>query len=159
MRETSAFGMTRGQSVTIQKAIGVGGGKSEEAQNAQVVFADAVGRDADETHARRIDIGKATDRIVDRAVCVTVERVDCEVAAAGVGGPVGGEGDAGMAAIGLDVGAQCRDFERNMVRDHGDSAVLQAGRDRLQACLLHRLDGLLGLGRRRDIDIGDRAPD
>ena len=84
------------------------GGEAEEAQDAQVVLADALGGIADEAHAPRREIGVAAERIEHLAVGVAVERVDGEVAPAGVGRPVVGEGDGGVAAVRLDVLAQRR---------------------------------------------------
>ena len=64
---------------------------------------------------------------------VGVERVHAEVAALGVLLPAFGERDGGAAAVGADVAAQRGDFERLVIDDDGDRAVLDAGRVRGEA--------------------------
>ena len=71
--------------------------------------------------------------IVDGAVARRRQRVDREIAPFGIGLPVAAELDLGMAAIGFDVLAQRRHLERVLVDDDGDRAVLDAGRNRLEA--------------------------
>ena len=88
---------------------------------------------ADEAHAPRFEIGKAADIIVHDAVGGHRKRVHGEVAPLGVGAPVAAEAHIGVAAEGLDVLAQRRDFERPAVDHDGDGAVLDAGRHRLEA--------------------------
>ena len=46
----------------------VGGMEAEEAQDAQIIFRDALARVADEAHAARRKIVKAADIVIDRAV-------------------------------------------------------------------------------------------
>ena len=62
----------------------IGGVKAEEAQDAQIVFRDALARIADEAHAARGEIGEPADIVVDRAVARRRQRVDGEVAPLGV---------------------------------------------------------------------------
>ena len=61
------------------------------------------------------------------------KRVDGEIAPLGVGLPVAAERDLGVAAVGFDVPAQRRDFERMLVDDGSDGAVLDSRRHRLEA--------------------------
>ena len=104
------------QRVGIDLALAVPGMKAEQAQDAQIILADARGRIADETHAARLQIGDAADIIEHFAVRVRVKRVHGEVAALRVFRPIGGEGDDGAAAIGRDIAAQRRDLERLAAR-------------------------------------------
>ena len=137
----------------------VGGVEAEEAQDAQVVFGDALMRIADEAHAPRRQIGQPADIIVDRAVARHRQRVDGEIAPLGVRLPVAAEGDLGVAAIGLHVLAQRGDLERMLVDDHGDGAVLDAGRHRLEAGGLHAAHHLLRHRGGGDVDLVDRHVD
>ena len=105
--------------------------KAKEPQDAQIIFFDPPLRIADEAHATRGDVVKAADIIVHHAVGRSRQRIDREVAPLGVGAPVAPERDARLAAERFDVLAQRRDFERMMIDDDGDGAVLDAGRDRL----------------------------
>ena len=105
--------------------VAVLGAKAEEAQDAQVVLADALARVADEAHALGLEIGIAAERIVHRAVGVAIERVHGEVAPHGVLAPVGGERHLGVAAERLDVAPQRRHLERNLVGDDRHRAVLR----------------------------------
>jgi len=114
-------------------AFAVGGMKESAPQNAQVVFLDAQLGIANEAHPAHVEIGQPADVIMDRAVARGRQRVDGEISALGVGLPVAAKRDLGGTAIGLDILAQGRDFERMLVDDHGDGAVLDAGRHRLEA--------------------------
>ena len=67
-----------------------------------------------------------------------------------------GEGDDGAAAEGLDVAAEGRDLERPAVGDHGDGAVREAGRHRLQPGRRGERDHRLRHGVGGDVDVGDR---
>ena len=119
--------------------------EAEEAQDAQVILADARRRVADEAHAPALEIGEAADMIVHGAVAAHRERVDGEVAAAGVGFEITPETDGGAAAVRLDVLAQGRHLERRALDHHRDGAVLDAGRHGLEA----RLAGARAHDRRR----------
>src|SRR5271169_4692511 len=88
------------------------------AQQPQHVFGDPGGGIADKADMASLQIGDAADRVIDRAVGSEEDRVDREIAARRIGGPIGVEGDAGAAAISLDVAAQCRDLEMSR-RDQG----------------------------------------
>ena len=80
--------------------------KAEEAQDAQIILGDAGRGIADEAHAARVQIGKAADIVVHRAVARHRQRVDGEVAPLRVVLPVAAERDLGLAAEGLDILAQ-----------------------------------------------------
>ena len=132
--EPVAAGDAGGKPFGVGMAAGaVGGVKAEEAQDAQVIFRDALCRIADEAHAPRRQIVEPADVIVDRAVARGRQRVDGEIAPLGVDLPVAAEGDLGVAAVGFDVLAQRGHLERMLLDDDGDGAVLDAGRHRLEA--------------------------
>ena len=130
---------------------------AEEAQDAQIVLGDPRRRVADEADAPGAQVGKAAERIDQRAVGLGVERVHGEVAPGRVLGDVVGEGDDRAAAVGGDVAAEGRDLERLVLGDHGDGAVRDAGRHRCRPAAA--ASAITGLGPRvgGDVDVGDRA--
>ena len=102
---------------------------AEKAEDAKIVFGDALIGIADEAHAPGRDIVKPADMVMHHAFGVDRKAVDGEVAPLGVADPVAAECDLGLAAIGLGVLAQRRDFERMALDDQRYSAVVDAGRD------------------------------
>src|SRR5690606_19645313 len=72
----------------------------------------------------------------------------------GIALPVLAEGYPGMSAVGLDVSAQRRHLIAAPVGDHGDGAVLLAGRHGTKAGALRPLLSLIWRGGRRDVDVG-----
>ena len=50
-----------GKPARVRRAVAIGGVEAEEAQNAQIILGDALGRLADEAHAPRFEIGKPAD--------------------------------------------------------------------------------------------------
>ena len=132
--------------------------EAEEAQDAQVVLADALARVADEAHALGLEVAVAAERIVHRAVGIAIERVHGEVAPHGVLAPVGGERHLRVAAERLDVAAQRRHFERHLARQRrspcrarcrsAPRAGRRAAASRITSC---------GQRRRRDVDVLDRC--
>ena len=73
-----------------------------------------------------------------------IKRVDGEVAPRRILGPVVGEGDHGMAAIGFHIPAQGGDFEGMLAGDGGDGAVIQARLHHLDALALSRASASSG---------------
>ncbi len=134
----------------------IGGVKAEEPQNTQVVFLDAFCRVADEPHAAMGKIVEAAGIIVDGAIARHGERVDREVAPFGIGFPVAAKFDLGMPAKCFDVLAQRRYLERMLVDHDGHRAVLDAGRNGLEARRGHALHDFVGHRRRGYIDLQDR---
>ena len=131
------------------------GKEAEEAQDAQKIFAVRVSASP----------MKRTVRLSSRPVRRPgrpprhrrrVERVDGEVAAFGIAPPVAPEPHLGAAAIGLDVVAQRRHLIRPAGGNHGDRAVLDAGRHRLEAGGLGALGRFRRQRRRCDVDIRHR---
>ena len=112
-------------------------------------------RIADEAHAALGEIGIGAERVEHLAVGAAVERIDREVAPARIGRPVVGEGDGGVAAVGLDVLAQRRDLVGDMIGDDRDRAVGDAGRHGGEARRLRRRHHLVRPRRGGDVDIGD----
>ena len=101
--------------------------ETEEAQDAQMVFGDALKGIADEADVPLLEIVEPAEIIEDFAGRRVGEQgVDREVAAGGIGLPVVGERHRRPAAVGLDVGPQGRDLERMAVADRGDRAMLDA---------------------------------
>ena len=114
---------------------------------------------ADEADAAGDDVGVAADRIVDRAAGIDRERVDGEIAAAGIRRPVAAEADDRVAAVGLDVLAQRRHLEAAARDDQRHRAVLDAGRHHLDAGGLgQRGIDLVGRRGRGEIDSPTGTP-
>ena len=82
----------------------------EEAVDAEAILGDAHVGIADEAHAADERVVDPADRIEQRARRIGVERVHREIAALGIAAPVGAELHHRLAAVGLDVLAQRRDF-------------------------------------------------
>ena len=143
------------EAVRVVVAVGVLRGEAEEPEDAQVVLADALAGIADEAHAARHEIVEPAERIVDRAGGVAIERVDREVAASRVLRPIVGEGDGGVAAVGLHVAAQGRHLEGVVIGDHRHGAVLQAGLDDGEASGAGEPHHVLGRRGGGEVDVGD----
>ena len=111
----------------------------------------------------RLEIGHPAERIVQCAIGIEVDRVDREIAAGRILGPIGVEGDPGPPAIGFDIAAQGRDLEMPRrfrgVENGRHGAMLDPGRDRLDPRFVERRDDRLGARRGGEIDVSDRAPE
>ena len=143
------------QSRGVGMVLAVPGVKAKKPQDTQIVFGDPRRRLADEAHAPRRDIGDAADIIENPAVGGDGQRIDGEIAPLGVGPPIPAEHDLGLAAIGLDVLPQRRNFERLAVDDDGDGAVVDTGGNRFPAGRLDAAHDLFRHRRRRDVDLVD----
>lgn len=117
----------------VRLALAKGGVDAEEAQDAQVIFRDALVGIADEAHAPQRNVGKPADVVVHDARRVDRQPVHGEVAPLGVPHPVTAERNLGLAAEGLGVLAQRGHFIGVPVDDQGDGAVVDAGRHALDA--------------------------
>jgi hypothetical protein len=126
-----------------------------EAQEAQHVLADARPRIADEAHVSGAQIAEPGHRIEHIAVGVEEKGVHGEVAPRRVGRPVVGEGDARVAAEGLDVAAQGRDLEMPRRHHRRHRAVREPGGHGLDPRRREPAHDLLRRERRRDIDVAD----
>jgi len=130
--------------------------EAEEAENAEIVLADALMGIADETHDARFQVFASAERIVKRAIRIAIKRVHGEVAPLRIGKPVAREGDIGAAPIRRNIDAQRGDLEVTRGRDGGDGAVADAGGHDLDAL---RLEQLLRAFRRLgcgDVDVANR---
>ncbi len=127
------------------------------AQQPQHILGDAGRGIADKAHPVRREIGETADRIVQGAVGLEIDCVDRKIAPRRIDRPIGVEGNARVAAVGLDIAAQGRDLE--MLRRHhrGHGAVGEAGRHDLDAVFAEQLDHPLGRRRSGDVDVGPRA--
>ena len=101
----------------------------------------------------------AADGVVQAVGGVEGERVHGEIAPAGVFRPVGGEGDDGVAAIGLYVAAQGGDLEGAAVLRGYDGAMLDAHRVHGKACCLQPPHGLFRGKGGGEVDVRDRLAD
>ena len=137
--------------------IGIAGEKAEKPQDAQIILGDPGAGIADEADQPGGEIGAAIEIIMDCTGWVHRHRVDGEIAAGGVGLPIIGECDGGVATIGGEIAAQAGDFDALPIDHGGDGAVIEAGWDgadsRFGEAGLHGGDG----ERDREIDIGDRV--
>ena len=158
-REAGPLRERRREAGRIERAFPVGGVEAEEAQDAQVVLANARRRLADEDDAMRLQIRQAADVVVHRPVGADREGVDGEVAPLRVGPEIAPEADRGAPAMGLDILAQGRDLIRRAVGDDGHGAVRDPGRHRLEARRLGPRGDGVWRRRRREVDVGDRAPE
>ena len=127
-RQTVALGDRRVEARRVEPAVAVAGRETEEAQDAQIVFADALARLADEADAAVGEIGEPADVIVHDPVGGQRQRVDGEVAPQRVVAEVAAERDLGVAAVGVDVAPQRRRLDRPSLDDHRHRAVGEAGR-------------------------------
>ena len=101
--------------------------KTEEPQNAQVVFRDAARGIPDETHAPRGDVREPADIVVKFAVARDRKRIHGEVAALGIALPVSAKSDFGAPAESLNVLPQCGDLERPPAGNDREGTVLHPG--------------------------------
>ncbi len=118
--------------------------KAKEPQDAQIVLFDPPPRLANEAHAARRNIIKAADIVVHHSVSRHRERIDGEIAPFGVRAPIAPEHHARLPPERLGVLAQGRNFNRVVVDNGGDGAMLDTSRDRLAAGRLDPLHDLRG---------------
>ncbi len=112
---------------------------------------------ADEAHAMRGEIVKATEIVVQRAgQRISIEGVHREIAARCVVAPVGAESDGRAATIGRNVAAQRRNFDRPMVNDRRHRTMSNAGRHGLEACVFDAFDHIFRPVDGCDVDVLDR---
>jgi hypothetical protein len=129
--------------------------EAEIAQDAQVIFANALARIADKAHPARLQIGQPAEEIGDlQRFWMGIERVDGEIAPCRILAPVVGEGDRRAASIGADVAAQRGDLDRAGFENGRNGAVLDPGRHGTDTGVAAQIDHLFGPMERRAIDIG-----
>ena len=132
-RQTVALGDCRVEAGPVEHPVAVAGRETEEAQDAQIVFADAFVRLADEADAALGEIGEPADVIVHGPVGGQRQRVDGEVAPQRVVAEVAAERDLGVAPVGVDVAPQRRRLDRPALDDQRHRAVGEAGRRNAEA--------------------------
>ena len=101
-----------GKGFLVGRAASEPGMEAKEPQQPQHILGDAFPGRAHESHPARAQVRLAALGVVKAAVGIAVDGVDGEVAAHGIGFPVVGEGNLGVAAIGLHVMAQGGHLER-----------------------------------------------
>ncbi len=144
------------QALGIGRALAIPSVKTKEAQDAQIIFGDALCRIADEADPARGEIGETVDIIVQLTVRRQRQRIDREIAPHGVGDPVPTEHNLGLAAIGFDVTPQRCHFERFAGDQDGDGAMLNSGGNDLPARRFDAPHDLIRQRRGRNIDFMNR---
>ena len=135
------------------------GVEAEEAEDTEIVLFDAGFRIADEAHTPRREIVVATKRVIERPVGPGIKRVQGEIAPRCVLCPILGKGDRRVAAEGLNVAPERRHFECNAVSDDGHRAVLNPGRDCLEAGFARARHGLVRRCCGGKVDVSDFQPE
>ena len=143
----------------IRRAASIPGVETIEAQDAQIVLADASLRlpDKDDPPRHGVVVTLACG-VQNDAVRIGIEGVQPEIAPPRILRPVRGEGHRGAAPVGRDVATQAGDLKRLMLRDRRHRAVLDAGRDRSQSRRLQRRDHVVGRQGRGDVDVVNGRP-
>ena len=135
----------------------VAGVEAEETQDAQMILGNPLERVADEPHVALLEVLEPSEIIENLARSgVRGQGIDGEVPPCRVRPPIVGESDRRPAAIGRDIGSQGRDLERMAVADRGDRAMLDPGRNGLDARLFQATDHVIGLEPGCEIDVVDR---
>ena len=88
---------------------------------------------ANKPHPPGPQIVKPAKRVQNRAVRARVQCVHGEITPPGVIGDIVRERHHGVASVGLNVLAKCRDLVGDALGNDGDRAVLNAGGNRFQA--------------------------
>ena len=144
------------QALAVEQSFAMGGIEPKEAQDSQIVLANARRGVADEANAPPFDIGESARVIVNLPVGGQRQRVDREVAPLGVLLEVAAKAHLGEAPVGLDVLAQRRDFVGRARDDDRHGAVLDARRHALETGVSRSRKDVLGQRRRRKIDLVGR---
>jgi hypothetical protein len=149
-------GGARRQRLAVRLALAEAGEEAEETQDPQMVFGDPGQRVADEADPAGREIRLAAEIVVDlERDGIGEQCVDREVAAGAVLAPVVGIGDRRPAAVGGDVPAERRHFDRLAGHDRGDRAVGDARRHRLDPRAGEPLDHILWGEPGGEIDVAD----
>ena len=131
--------------------------ETKEAQNAQMVFGNALQRVADESNVPALEVVKAAEIVEDLArPRIGGQSVDGEVAARGVLLPVIGKGDRRAPAVGGNVATQRRHLNGMAIADRSNGPMINSCGNRLDPHLFEPLDDLFGTQACGKIDIVDR---
>ena len=118
-----------GQRLFIGVIVAEAGVKTEIAQDAQAVFAQAILRLANKADMPPGQIGDAADRVHQFPVRIKIQRIERKIAPGRVQFPVMGEGHLRMAAMGNHIHAEGGNFEPSVTADGRDRAMIQPGRN------------------------------
>ena len=143
------------KSVRIERALAVISVEAEEAEDAQIIFLDALFCFADEAHASFDEIAITAERIEHGSVAVGIKCVQREVAPPRVLLPILREGDRGVPPICLDVASERRHLEWHAVNDHRHRAVLDPRRHGLEPGSPRKRHHAIRQSCRREVDLGD----
>ena len=158
-RQSVPLGSRSGEALRVGIAFGIFRMEAEEPHDPQVILADAGMRIADEADAAGGEIAHAVGIVVKLPVETEREGVDGEIAPPGIEHEIAPEMHDGMAPIGFHILAQGRDLERLAVDDHGDRAVIDPGRNRLEPGLLRPLHDRIGQHGGGAVDFRDGPPE
>src|SRR6476469_439808 len=121
-----------------------------------MIFGNPLQRVADEPYVPLPEIVEPAEIVENLATLgIGGEGVDGEVAPGRIGLPIVGERDCRPSPVGGDVGSESRDFERMSVADCGDRAMVDPGRNGLDASFLQPANDLVWLETRCQVDIID----
>jgi hypothetical protein len=138
------------------RRIAIPGGEAEEAQDAQVILADALCRIAHEAQPALREIPEPqAQRIQHGAIGLGVKRVHGEVAPRRVLLQPLGEGHGGAAPVRLHIAAEGGDLMRKAFGDQGHGAMLDPRWHAADPCGARQLHHAGGQGIGGDVDIGD----
>ena len=129
--------------------------ETEEPQDAQIVFHDALGGTSDKDDSLSQDIPVTICKVIYLSTRITVQRVHREVPPHGIGLPIAGIFHLGAAAIGFDIMAQRRHFVRLMINHHRHRAMFNPGRMGFQSSGSEDFNDTLRRQRGGKIDLGD----
>ncbi len=146
--EAGTFGHGGLQGGRVQRSFRIICGETEEAQDAQIIFADAGCWIADKAQPVRFKIGKPADIIIENAVTRHRQGIHGEVAPPRIAGEIAAELDFRMPPIGLYVFAQAGDLEGLAVDEQRDGAMREPGADGAHACRSGARHDRLGRRRR-----------
>ena len=130
--------------------------EAEEAEDAEVVLADAGFGIADEADAAGFKVGQTVQRVDHPARPVGVKRVHREIAALGVFLDPAGKGHHGTAAIGFHIAAEGGDLVRLALRDDRHRAMLDPGGNDFETRSFGQIRDCFGRRIGGNVDISDR---
>ena len=131
--------------------------KTEIAQDAQIIFADAGRGVANEAYMAASNVCHPVRIIIDRAVSRHRKRIEGEVAAQGVFFKVAAKQNFRASPVGLDIFAQSCDLKRRVIDDHRHRAMLDAGRHAFKPACCGACDDRLWHSGGGEINLADRS--
>jgi hypothetical protein len=134
----------RAQAFRVDLALAVPGMKAEQPQHPQIILGDAGARIAHEPHLAGDQVLDPGGIVENLAIGRGIKRIDGEIAPRRILGPIVGEGDRGVTAVGLHIAAQGCDFKGMGAGDGGDGAVIQSCFHHLDILALSRASASSG---------------